>query len=113
MTKATKAPKTIRVPVTDINQLSFTTTDKTGAIATFRAGEIGLVLSQLEGCKIFLRGSNIHVDSKDSADAVNGAIAHCYQTAQQGYYEVQAVTEAAPANTNRSARRAAAAKKGK
>ena len=97
------AVKTKRVKIASINDLSITTTAKSGEVTTFRAGKIAFVMSQVEGCKIFC-DNGLHVESKDPAEAINAILAQCYTCAEQGYYE--AVVQPEP---NRKERRAAAA----
>lgn len=74
------------VKINHPNDLSIQATVKEGWAVTFRAGEIAAVLEQAEGARVFLRGSTLFFDVKETDVEINRMVTMARQSAAMGYW---------------------------
>lgn len=75
------------VKVNHPNDLSIQATVRDGSgVVTFRAGEIAAVLEQSNGARVFLRGSTLFFDVKETAADLNRMVTMARQSAAMGYW---------------------------
>lgn len=109
-----KKPKTVRIKIASPDDFSIPLSNRDGQAVTFRAGQIAAVVAVGQGCKVWLKGSNVFHEINEPADVVNSLVDHAHRQAAIGFYDA-AVADAPVhdnAKPNRKERRAAKSKKG-